>query len=184
VAGLAVTELDETSRFCLQAFVDAQLGQQNRFRMFRASSGSRARVAWLVMALAAAGCLGWASMVSREQAQLNQRLVKRTVMVSQFEARQATLEQELGEAKKVALGFLSEINRLQDQTSQVMAEMSHLTEEFGALQHAYARIQDERERLRARLMEIEQEQRRLNRRFDDKAITVPGLPPTGSSAAP
>jgi chromosome segregation ATPase len=178
--GIEFVEPDDTTRFCLQAFVAGQVQQaksagQSRRIVSERPSGISSRVvtaSGLLMAgLVVSGLLFWILMMRREMDALSQRLAERTTLATQLEARRGQLEETLRQSQAQAAVAVAEIERLQRQTAQLEEHIQWLSQNLGELTQAYQRVRDEREQLHQQIVQLEEQ----HKRFEERLGSVPEL---------
>jgi len=165
--GLEFSGLDETTRFCLQAFIADQVRTSGRLgRVGRALSRLPqdlptqfvTAIGLLMAGLVVAGLLVWVLMLQRKTVSLSQDVAARSLMVNQLEARRGQLLQELDQTKARLSDSRIEITHLQQQRAHLEAKIQWLSQNLGELKQAYRRVRDERERLRAQVVQLEHQQ--------------------------
>ena len=153
--GVEFERLDETTRFCVQAFVTDQT-----------KPTSLLKVGWpLLVGIVSAGICVWILQLQRQKEQLRQTLAERTSVITQLEATHQQLAQELDQTKAASSLTATEIGRLQHQRSQLETELGWLSQNLGELKQAYLRVRDERDALQNRVQVLEQQQAALEQRL-------------------
>ena len=161
-SGIELTNVDDTTHFCLQSFVTARLtdaSSASRFtRQVRRGeiwNAIRASV-WAVSGVCSAALIWWIAVSERQKATLREDLAERAVIVGNLQVRQQALQQELGQAQLSAADAVTEIQRLQAERAQLETQLGWMTRSLTDLQDAYARVREERENLRRQIVEMEQ----------------------------
>jgi len=157
LAGVEFERLDDTARFCLQHFI------ADPSRRALPSRAIRFTVLLLGMLLIA-GLSLWVLILQRKNEQLVQALAERTVIVTQLEARQQQLQEQLTQTGLRALDSAAEVERLQRQAARLETEIGWLSQNLRDLKGAYERVRSER-------MQLEQQQAELSRRLS----SIPAL---------
>ena len=159
--GVEFERLDETTRFCVQAFVTDQT-----------KPTSLLKVGWpLLVGIVSAGICVWILQLQRQKEQLRQTLAERTSVITQLEATHQQLAQELDQTKAAASLTATEIGRLQYQRAQLETELGWLNQNLGELKEAYLRVRDERDALQNRVQVLEQQQAA----FEQRLTSIPEL---------
>lgn len=181
LAGVEFERLDDTTRFCLQAFVTDQTRQGGRFRgrvgrsiaWLRRTIPSRViRVFGVLLgALLIAGFSLSVLMLQRKNEQLVQALAERAMVIAQMEARQQQLQERLKQTGLQALDSASEVERLQRQTARLETQVGWLSQNLHDLKGAYERVRIERTQLAEEVGHLEEQQAELTRRL----TSVPDL---------
>lgn len=181
LAGVEFERLDETTRFCLQAFVTDQTHQGGRFRgrvsrtlawVQRTIPLRALRLSGLLLGVLVMAALAlWVLMLQRKNEQLVQALAERTLVVTQLEARQQQLQERLTQTGLQALDSASEVERLQRQTAHLEAQVGWLSQNLRDLKGAYERVRIERTQLADEVGHLERQQAELSHRL----ASVPDL---------
>lgn len=159
-SGIGFSDLDDTTHFCLQAFVSSQLAQDHRPPAVSQSGAPRGRTIavaaeWIVGALAVAG-LGWWVVASEQQnTRLRRALVHQTAQFAQLQGRQDQLQQTLSQERAAVGESRTEMERLQARRQELEDQMTWLTRELADLKQAYGRVQAEREQLGQQLAALQ-----------------------------
>ena len=165
--GVEFAKLDETTHFCLQAFVTDQtkpavgIGRLGRGIEWR-QDGLATRllkVGWpLLIAILSAGlCLGILQLQQQKE-QLRQTLAERTGVINQLEVARQQLAQELDHTRAAAALTATELGRLQQERAQLETDMGGLIRNLGEMRQAYLRLREERDALKDRMLVLEQQQ--------------------------
>ena len=174
-SGVEFERLDETTRFCLQAFVtdQTQRGGRSRGRVGRTIARLRRtipsrviRVSGLLLGvLLIAGLSLWILMLRRKNEQLVQDVAERTMLIAQLEARQQQLQERLAQTGLQALNSAAEVERLQSQTAHLETQVGWLSQNLHDLKGAYERVRIERTQLAEEVGQLEAQQAELTRRL-------------------
>jgi hypothetical protein len=169
--GIEFTDLDDTSRFCLQAFVTDQLQHQKpsgpfgrtASRLLEQYLSTRSLQAGLLAAggLLIVGLCAWIMVLNQQTMRLGQDLAERAIVVNQLEARHTKLQEELTHAHGLMTQTRVEIERLQQQRAQLEGQVQGLAVALEEVTQAYVRMRDERQVLQQRVSELEQREARL-----------------------
>lgn len=163
--GVELTPLDDTARFRLQSFVSAQTVQADAggrlgpfIRWWPEGVPTRmVRVSELLLGgLLIAALALWILILQRKNEQLLQALAERTMLVSQLEARQQQLQEQVKQTGLEALDSAAEVQRLKSHTARLEGEVEWLAQNLRDLKEAYARVQLERRHLEQRQVELTQ----------------------------
>lgn len=173
--GIEFTDLDDTRRFCLQAFVTDQLQHQKpsgpfgrtASRLLEHYLSTRSLQAGLLAAggLLIVGLCAWIMVLNQQTMRLGQDLAERAIVVNQLEARHTKLQEELTQAHGLMTQTRVEIERLQQQRAQLEGHVQGLAVALEEVTQAYVRVRDEREVLQQRVSELEQREAQLLHRL-------------------
>lgn len=170
--GLEFEQLDETSRFRLQAFIaqrtePSQRSDRSQAAWARKSSWINAlSIGWpLVVGLIAAGGCLWILSLRREQERLQHALQERAAVMAHLQAQQDHLQQELNQTRVTASLIGIETRQLESQREAFGQEIARLGTNLNALNQEFANLQAERDALKQWVQALEQQQRVLEQRL-------------------
>ena len=101
--------------------------------------------------------------LSTENRQLQGAISQRNVLISHLQQKEQTLQAQLSEAKIQLASSLTEVDRLDAHTQHLTSDVARLTSDVERVQQSYHQLQDEREALIRRVMDLEQERLILSR---------------------
>ena len=174
-AGVEFGALDETTRFCLNAFLEEQAHHLKsvappsspwREPLQRIASLPLAKhVRGLVMALVIAGLSLAILGLQRYNRRLRQTLEDHARVIQQLETHHELLVTELHTTQQQTALLGQQLNDLQLYTSQLESHADALADQLAQTRQEYVRLLDDRETLRQQFTQLEQQQQTLEARF-------------------
>ena len=173
--GLCFTGLDDTTRFCLQAFIAAQCqavaqlpGRLARTwtRLQRRWPGRLPNLSGAVMAGLLGAAVGlWIFILQGKAEQLRQTLTQRTRLLTQLAADHQHVQGQLSQATAQTAALEIRAEGLQYHAAQLEAETAWLAQHLAQTQQAYEQVRREREAMIGELARLDQERALLAHRL-------------------
>jgi len=163
-SGVEFGDVDETTQFCLQAFVTSSLQQVHRQAPAARPAEARptlTRSQWLSIAAVIAGALaglglaGWIMAAERQKTLLRRDLADRSAKVMQLQTQQEQLQRSLSQEQASAADSRSEVQYLQAKRSELEYEIGWLNRNLADLKEVYLRVKTEREELRQQMADLQ-----------------------------
>lgn len=174
--GLEWLTLEEGTHNRLRSLLGSQVQLSRAPRAFRPAR-ERVLRALLVttvslLSIVIGGFVAWyVWLLAQENRQLHGAVQQRNVLIRQLAEHDEELRRELGTAKAQLATTMSEVIRLDQQSQRLGGDVQRLTQHVEQVQQSYVAVNEEREALMRRVLDLEQERLLLVRRWS----SVPDL---------